>query len=61
MASKRTYQAVGFVTWHGARLYLRRRVPDIGRDPRVAAAAAATALALVALGIRNSGVKPPIA
>jgi len=33
------YKVLGFVVWQGAKWYLRRRVPDVGRKVAIAALA----------------------
>jgi hypothetical protein len=58
MPSPRTYQAIGYVTYHSWRRELRRRAPAIKRN---LAAAAVVALAIAAAAQAARDDDPPAA
>ncbi len=59
MPGPKTYQAIGFVTYHAARYELRRReVPRKAAEAAVAAAAVGVAITAAAAAARRGNGRP---
>lgn len=59
MLSARAYQLIGMATWHGGKLYARRRAPQYARPAKLAAAIVVGAVILGAIAVVGSNLREP--
>ena len=57
MLSPRAYQLIGMATWHGGKVYARRKAPQYAGPAKVAAAIVVGAVILGAIAVVGSNLR----
>ena len=57
MLSPRAYQLIGMATWHGGKVYARRKAPQYAGPAKVAAAIVVGAVILGAVAVVGSNLR----
>lgn len=59
MLSPRAYQLIGMATWHGGKVYARRKAPQYAGPAKIAAAIVVGAVVLGAIAVVGSNLREP--